>query len=271
MGSQNDFFEALGPTLDPPNDSPGFFTNATGLFRGADIAGKNLGVRGVGTDAGALGIIGEGGPAGNGVFGRGGVPDDQGNGGNGVFGSGMNAGVLGVGDGTSAVGVRGKSVGGNPGVEGISNSASGGVGAGPGVKGHSEDGIGLVGDGDVGASITGRSQGLTVDADKQGLTVTADKAATITGKSLGLESFAETGAGLKGHSTQDFGGVFKSDKHAQVLLIPRDFDPRQLDNSEPGSLAVNFGRDPETGRTFAQLWFCRVGGPPGTSQWHAIA
>ena len=128
-----------------------------------------------------------------------------------------------------------------------------------------------MGDGDVGASITGRSQGLTVDADQQGLTVNADKGATITGESLGLESFAETGAGLKGHSTQDFGGVFKSDKYAQVLIIPHDFDPRQLDESVAGSLAVNTRRDPETGRVFAQLWFCRIGGAPGTSDWRAIA
>ena len=123
MGSQDDFFEALGPTEDPPNDSPGFFTYATRLWRGADISGKTLGVRGTGTDAGATGIVGQGGPAGNGVFGRGGVPDNPGSGGIGVFGTGMNAGVLGVGDGTTAVGVRGQSVGPNPGVEGISNSA----------------------------------------------------------------------------------------------------------------------------------------------------
>jgi hypothetical protein len=290
MGSQSDFFEALGPTENPPNDSPGFFTYATGLWRGADISGKTLGVRGIGTDPGSTGIIGQGGDAGNGVFGQGGaagngvvgqggVPDDHANGGIGVFGTGQTAGILGVGDGTSAVGVRGKSIGGNPGVEGISNKAPGGVGAGPGVKAYSEDGIGLVADGDVGATINGRSSGMTVNADQTGLTVTADtgltikadKGGTITSVTSGLESSSEKGAGLRGHSTQDFGGVFKSDKVAQVLIIPHDFDPRQLDDSIAGSLAVNTRRDPETGRVFAQLWFCRIGGAPGTSDWRAIA
>jgi len=248
MGSQDDFFEALGPTDPPPNDSPGFFTQATRLWRGADIAGKQLGVRGTGTDPGAPGIIGEGGPGGNGVFGHGM---------NGVVGLSATAirnpateasepaGVFGVGDSSTAVGVRGESLGPNAGVVGISHTGPGGVGAGPGVRGLSDDGIGLVGQGDVGA--------------------------IIEGKSLGLESSTESGAGIRGISNQDFGGVFESKKQAQVLLMPRDFDPRQLDNSEAGSLAVNLGRDPRTGNVFAQLWFCRVGGPPGTSQWHAIA
>jgi hypothetical protein len=102
MGSQDDFFEALGPTLPPPNDSPGFFTNATGLFRGADIAGKQLGVRGSATDPGAPGIVGQGGPGGNGV---------EGQGTNGVLGLSATAvrvmtaaGVVGIGDASGAVG-----------------------------------------------------------------------------------------------------------------------------------------------------------------------
>jgi hypothetical protein len=63
MGSQDAFFEALGPTSAPPNDPPGFFTHATGLFRGADIAGSQLGVRGSATDLGAPGVVGQGGQA----------------------------------------------------------------------------------------------------------------------------------------------------------------------------------------------------------------
>jgi hypothetical protein len=248
MGSQDDFFEALGPTPAPPNDSPGFFTQATNIWRGADIAGKQLGVRGTGTGPGAPGIIGEGATGGNGVFGHGM---------NGVVGLSATAirnpsteasepaGIFGVGDSSTAVGVRGESLGPNAGVVGISHTGPGGVGAGPGVRGSSDDGIGLVGQGDVGA--------------------------ILNGKSLGLESSADSGAGIRGLSRQDFGGVFKSDKYAQVLLIPHDFDPRQLDNSIAGSLAVNTARDPRTGREFAQLWFCRIGGPPGTSDWHAIA
>ena len=141
MGSQDDFFEALGPTPDPPNVSPGFFTHASGLHRGVDVAGKMLGVRGTGTDPGAAGVIGEGG-----------VGDNVTPGGNGVFGHGMNgvvgysataarimatefsepAGVFGVGDGSSAVGVRGESVGPNAGVKG------------PGITGHSVDSQGGV-------------------------------------------------------------------------------------------------------------------------------
>jgi hypothetical protein len=77
MGSQDAFFEALGPTSPPPNDSPGFFTHATGIFRGADIFGTLLGIKGTGTDPGAPGVVGQGGlslggrPGGNGVFGQG--------------------------------------------------------------------------------------------------------------------------------------------------------------------------------------------------------
>ena len=143
MGSQDDFFEALGPTSPPPNDSPGFFTNASRIWRGVDVAGKQLGVRGRGGDPGSVGVEGHGGLGGNGVFGQGM---------NGVVGlsaaavrnpateASDPAGVFGVGDGSSAVGVRGKSIGPNAGVVGISHSV-GGVGAGPGVRALSDDGI----------------------------------------------------------------------------------------------------------------------------------
>ena len=174
MGSQDDFFEALGPTPDPPNDSPGFFTHASGLFRGVDVAGKHLGVRGTGTDPGAPGVIGEGG-----------LGDNVTAGGNGVFGHGMNgvvgysatsirlmatemnepAGVFGVGDESSAVGVRGELVGPNAGVVGVSRKSAGGVDAGPGVRGQS-DGFGVVGQGDTGVFGDGGQIGVQGSSKK---------------------------------------------------------------------------------------------------------
>jgi hypothetical protein len=220
MGSQDDFFEALGPTRDPPNDSPGFFTNASGLFRGVDVAGKHLGVRGTGTDPGAPGVIGEGG-----------LGDNVTAGGNGVFGHGMNgvvgysatatrlmatemnepAGVFGVGDGSSAVGVRGESVGPNAGVVGVSRT-SGGVDAGPGVRGQS-DGIGVVGQGDI---------GIFADGDH-----------------FGVQGVGKTGPAIQGHSTESHGGVFESARNAQLLLVPnQNLEPPQLKQSDAGSLAV---------------------------------
>src|SRR5262245_7548317 len=153
MGAQDAFFEALGPTSPPPNDSPGFFTFATGIYRGADIHGRQLGVRGIGTGAGAPGIVGQGGlTSGNGVEGRGL---------NGVVGvttgavrnpateASSPAGVLGVGDASTGAGVRGEALGNNPGVIGVS-SPSAGVGPGPGVRGLSTGGIGVNGNGDIG-------------------------------------------------------------------------------------------------------------------------
>ena len=191
MGSQDDFFEALGPTPDPPNDSPGFFTHASGLFRGVDVAGKHLGVRGTGTDPGAPGVIGEGG-----------LGDNVTAGGNGVFGHGMNgvvgysatsirlmatemnepAGVFGVGDESSAVGVRGESVGPNAGVVGVSRKSAGGVDAGPGVRGQSE-GIGVVGQGDIGM--------------------------LANGDNIGVQGSSKKGPGITGHSVDSHGGTFE--------------------------------------------------------------
>lgn len=197
MGSQDDFFEALGPTPAPPNDSPGFFTHATGLYRGVDVAGKQLGVRGTGTDPGAPGVIGEGGPGdnvtpgGNGVFGHGGVVGYTTTATR-LMATEMSdpAGVFGVGDASMAVGVRGESVGPNAGVVGVSKDSAGGVGAGPGVRGQS-DGIGVVGQGDTG--------------------VFGD------GGHIGVQGSSKKGPGIMGHSGESQGGVFDSAKNAQAI------------------------------------------------------
>jgi hypothetical protein len=163
MGSQDNFFEALGPTSPSPHDSPGFFTNGSQIWRGVDVTGKQLGVRGRGGDPGSVGVEGHGGPGGNGVFGQGK---------NGVVGlsaaavlkASDPAGVFGVGDGEQADGVRGEALGPNAGVVGISTSSNGV--SGPGVHGVSKDGIGVLAIGDTGVHAEGTT-GLGLQASSE--------------------------------------------------------------------------------------------------------
>jgi hypothetical protein len=233
MGSQDSFFEALGPTSSP-NDSPGFFTNATGLWRGVDVTGKSLGVRGRGSDAGSVGVEGHGGPGGNGVFGQGmnGIvglsaaavrnPDTE---------SSNPAGVFGVGDGGHAAGVRGEALGPNAGVFGISHSLNGVTG--PGVQGQSKNGNGVLAIGDTGVVAQGTK-----------------------------------GPGLQASSQQSQAGTFESESRAQIRLVPSSqTDPSQFPQSDLGDLAVTFTDVP----AFPSLWFCIVAGGPGQSQWKKIA
>jgi hypothetical protein len=255
MGSQNDFFEALGPTPPPPNDSPGFFTNATRIWRGVDVVGKQLGVRGRGGDAGSVGVEGHGGPGGNGVFGQGM---------NGIVGlsaaavrnpateASEPAGVFGVGDGSSAVGVRGESIGPNAGVVGISHSV-GGVGAGPGVRALSDDGIGVAAKGDTGVHSQGERYGVEAYSDG----------------GTGVYTRTTRGVGLQAYSKESQAGVFESEYRAQIRLIPSNSqrDPSQFPQSELGDLAVTFADPPSP----PSLWFCIVAGGPGQSQWKKIA
>jgi hypothetical protein len=253
MGSQDSFFEALGPTSSP-NDSPGFFTNATGLWRGVDVTGKSLGVRGRGSDPGSVGVEGHGGPGGNGVFGQGM---------NGIVGlsaaavrnppteGSEPAGVFGVGDGSSAVGVRGESIGPNAGVVGISHSV-GGVGAGPGVRAESDDGIGVAAKGETGVRAQGQKYGVEAYSEDVGVY-------TRTTKGIGLQTY----------SKDSQAGTFESEYRAQIRLVPSNSqtDPRQFPQSEVGDLAVTFTDVP----AFPSLWFCIVAGGPGQSQWKKIA
>jgi hypothetical protein len=253
-GSQDSWFEALGPTSLPPHDSPGFFTNAAGLYRGVDVTGNHLGVRGTGRDPGSVGVEGHGGPGGNGVFGQGM---------NGIVGLSAAAvrnpateghepaGVFGVGDGSSAVGVRGESIGPNAGVVGISHSV-GGVGAGPGVRAESDDGIGVAAKGDTGVRAEGKTYG--VEAYSHG---------------TGVYARATKGLGLQAYSKESQGGAFESENRAQIRLIPSNSqtDPNQFPQSEVGDLAVTFTDVPAV----PSLWFCIVAGGPGQSQWKKIA
>ena len=181
MGSQDDFFEALGPTENPPNDFPGVFhlrhrPLARGRYFWQDIRSEGNGHR--------CRCYRNNWPRWPRrqwcVWPRGCSRRSRGTAGMGSSAAACPLACLGWEMEPRLQECVGNRLG-NPGVEGISNSAPGGVGAGPGVKGFSEDGIGLVGDGDVGAAITGRSNGLTVVADQQGLTVKADKATTIMG------------------------------------------------------------------------------------------
>ena len=234
MGSKDEFFEATGPTSPPPHDSPAFFTNGTNIWRGVDVVGKSLGVRGSGGDPGSVGVEGHGGAGGNGVFGQGM---------NGVVGlsagavrnptakSTYPAGVYGFGDGGQAAGVRGEALGPNAGVFGISHSLHGVVG--PGVQGQSKNGTGVVAIGDTGVF----AQGIT-------------------------------GPGLQATS-QSQGGTFESELRAQIRLVPSNSqtDPHQFPQSEVGELAVTFTDVP----AFPSLWFCIVGGPPGQSLWKKIS
>jgi hypothetical protein len=128
MGTHDDFFEALGPTSPAPNDTPGFFTKGTQIWRGVDVTGRQLGVRGRGSDTGSVGVIGLSAAA--------------------VGPSSGPAGVVGVGDGEQADGVRGEALGPNAGVHGIATSPNGV--AGWGVKGECKDGTGVSAFGDTG-------------------------------------------------------------------------------------------------------------------------
>jgi hypothetical protein len=153
MGTQDDFFEALGPTSPAPHDSPGFFCNGPQIWRGVDVTGRQLGVRGRGRDIGSVGVEGHGGPGGNGVIGFSAAA---------VRTASNPAGVVGVGDGNQAAGVRGEALGPNAGVVGISNSSSGGVTL-PGVYGESTDGTGVSAIGDTGVYAEGKN-GLGLQA-----------------------------------------------------------------------------------------------------------
>ena len=258
MGSQDDFFEALGPTLAPPNDSPGFFTYATGLYRGADIHGRVLGVRGVGDATGAVGVEGRGGAGGNGVFGRGM---------NGIVGltatavrnptteAAEPAGVSGVGDASSGVGVRGESVGPNAGIFGWSRSV-GGVGAGPGVRGLSDDGLGVAAKGDTGVFAEGKTFGVEAGSDD----------------GTGMFAHSTKGPGLHARSKDSQAGIFETSHRAQIRLVPLDIaDPGQFPQSDEGDLAVTRIEDPKRPGSFiVSLWFCIGGGAAGQSNWTKI-
>ena len=142
------------------------------------------------------------------------------------------AGIFGVGDGRSAVGVRGESLGPNAGVVGISHSVTGVTG--PGVRGESKDGIGVVAIGDTGVYARGIQ-----------------------------------GPGLQAYTKESQAGVFESEYRAQIRLVPSNNqrDPGQFPQSEVGDLAVTFPDVPAS----PSLWFCIVGGGPGQSQWKKIA
>jgi hypothetical protein len=126
--------------------------------------------------------------------------------------------------------------------------AVGGVTAGPGVFGRSEDGIGVMGRG---------SPAILADS-VEGIAVLAQ---------------AVKGPGIEAHSKENQGGVFQSDKRAQIRLVPRGSgDPGQMATSEQGELAVTLTTDPrQPDVTVASLWFCTIGGIAGQSHWTKIA
>jgi hypothetical protein len=79
------------------------------------------------------------------------------------------------------------------------------------------------------------------------------------------------GPGVDGRSKESHGGEFRSERTAQVRLVPGAFeDPNQLAQSQPGELAVTL-TTAEDGTKTAGLWFCMIGGPPGQSLGEQLA
>jgi hypothetical protein len=217
MSSQESFFEAIGPA------QSGFRTRATHIVRGVEVAGTELGVKG------------QGGPGGFGVVGLSAAatfPSDP---------TALNkaAGVFGIGDEGSAVGVRGESFGPNAGVVGVSHSVAGV---------HAQ---GVTGTGGVGVSGQGIGQ----------------KSIGVSGAgSTGVSASGTDGPGLQADSVDSQAGVFTSQKRAQIRLVPTAADPGQFPNSEVGDLAVTFADAPIS----VSLWFCVIGGAPGQAVWKKI-
>lgn len=194
-----------------------------------------------------------------------------------VLEASVGSGVLGVGDGSSS-GVFGSGSNGVVGYEratprnvAFENAQSAGVvgfGAVTGVSGLGE--IGVSGVGSNGPGVIGR----------------ADSNAGVSGVSTGgpgLLGEGDTGAiaqgaggpGLFATSRAEQAAVLESTEAAQLLLVPlRITDPTsEIRRSTAGELLVTIGPESKAGdaREVASLWFCRIGGGAGQTDWVKLA
>lgn len=154
-----------------------------------------------------------------------------------AFENAQHAGVVGCGDLTGVSGL------GATGVSGVGLNGAGVLGradANPGVHGVSTGAAGLLGEGDTGAIAQGTA-----------------------------------GPGLLATSTREQAAVLESTRMAQLLLVPLPvLDPASdLRRSTAGELLVTIGPESraEDAREVASLWFCRIGGAPGQSDWVKLA
>jgi hypothetical protein len=288
MSSDNQF-TALGPAI------VGFQTNSSSIDRGAEIAGKEVGVRAQG-DRG-FGVVATGG--GGGVHGKG-LSQPQSD--PPTFAGPTAVGVLG--ESVDSNGVVGVSVV-NDGVAGFTRSLrkSGvfgynslktdpsrgtpefprptqvGFGVfgrcdlvdGAGVGGRSEGidpltgrgGVGVIGTSEGGTGVVGISH---VTEDKKystdGVFGGNDNGTGVHGESsigTGVFGHSKRGWGVHGSSDDSYGGNFTSN-FAQLRLEPSSYTGIQVGNHTAGEFFVDENGD---------LYFCKVGGNPGT--WVKIA
>jgi hypothetical protein len=186
------------------------------------------------------GVLGVGDGASPGVFGSGKngvVGYEQATSRNVAFENAQSAGVVGCGGATGVSGL------GATGVSGLGVNGAGVLGradTNPGVQGVSTGGPGLLGDGDTGAIAHGVG-----------------------------------GPGLIATSRDEQAAVLESARVAQLWLVPlRVIDPKsEIRRSNAGELLVTVGPESQAGdaREVASLWFCRIGGGPGQSDWVKLA
>jgi hypothetical protein len=188
-----------------------------------------------------VGAFGAGGSASPGLFGRG-V--------NGVVGYEDSAPRNPTWEGADPTGVIGN--GGNAGF-GVR-----GIGGNGGVKGESVNSAGVQGISQLSPGLAGRSA-----------------------EGIGVVGASDRGPGVFGSSSQDNGGVFQSNRSAQIFLIPNDIGqlnsafpvtPQAINVADRGPALPRHGRGGEVmamkvmamkdNRGACTLWFCVADGPP---------
>ena len=191
-------------------------------------------------DSVGAGLLGVGDGGSPGVFGSGNngiVGYEQATSRNAVFENAQSAGVVGCGGATGVSGL------GDTGVSGVGLNGAGVIGraeTNPGVHGLSTSGPGLLGDGDTG----------------------------VIAQGIG-------GPGIIANSKDEQAAVLESMRVAQLWLVPlRIIDPKsEMRKSNAGEILVTIGPESKAAdaRDVASLWFCRIGGAPGQSDWVKLA
>ena len=189
----------------------------------------------------------------------------------------VGTGLLGVGDGASP-GVFGSGKNGvvgyeratprNVAFENAQNAGVVGCGGGIGVSGLGETGVSGVGLN--GAGVLGRAD---TNAGVQGVSTLGP--GLLGDGDTGVIAQGAGGPGLLATSRDAQAAVLESTRVAQLLLVPlRIIDPTsEIRRSTAGEMLVTVGPESKAGdaREVASLWFCKIGGGPGQTDWVKLA
>ena len=138
-----------------------------------------------------------------------------------------------------------------------------------GVVGTSDTGFGIHGASKTNTGVVGTSDGNAFGVHGIAKARTGVVGTTATG--IGVHGVGEpSGDGVRGSSATGIGGVFESQKAAQIRLVPNGLATPEGRLSGVGGELVVTTSTAESGPIFG-LWFCAKGGNATSTTWQLVA